>query len=316
MKNEPRHNLQLGIFLITGTLVLIAGLYFIGKNRNLFGKTYVLKAQFENIYGLQAGNNVRYAGIDVGTVEEISIENDSTITVTMSIENKMKLFIRSTSTATIGTDGLMGNKLVNLDPGDPQSPYASDGMRLPSTPAVNTEEMLRTLYATNSNVEQISSNLKELTGNINRSRGILYTMLMDTSLAQQLGQTMDRLHSTSGNLNRLTGELAEDIHEGQGVVGELLNDSSRTAFEFRETMNRVYLTSQHLETATIRLNQTLEDVRNGKGSAGTIISDSLSAEHLRRSLMYIDSSAYQFNQTLKALQHHFLFRRAFRKMKS
>ena len=116
MNKETNQNIRLGIFVIAGLLLLITGLYFIGSNRNIFGKTFTLYAKFHNVSGLQTGNNVRYSGIDVGTVEKIEIINDTTIRIQMLLKADLKKIIRKNALATLGTDGLMGDKLINIDP--------------------------------------------------------------------------------------------------------------------------------------------------------------------------------------------------------
>src|SRR3546814_10707910 len=87
----------------------------IGKNRNLLGGSFPLKAVVSNVNGLVPGNNVRYKGIDVGTVQSIGVENDTAIVVTMLIDNKMRPYIKRNAIASIGSDGLMGNKLININ---------------------------------------------------------------------------------------------------------------------------------------------------------------------------------------------------------
>ena len=116
MNTESQHKIKLGIFVIAGSLLLILGLYMIGKNKNIFGRTITITAYFDNISGLQPGNNVRYSGIDIGTVDGVRILNDSTIEVSMNIKDEMVEIVRMNSFASIGTDGLMGNKLINIDP--------------------------------------------------------------------------------------------------------------------------------------------------------------------------------------------------------
>src|SRR5689334_23205300 len=116
MKQKNINNLKLGLFVLSGLFFLVLLLYMIGKNRNLFGSNFLLKARFENVQGLVAGNSVRYAGISIGTVKSVSIVNDSLIEVAMLVDENMKQVIRTNTLASIGTDGLMGNKLVNMIP--------------------------------------------------------------------------------------------------------------------------------------------------------------------------------------------------------
>src|SRR5690348_15105543 len=117
MKKESSRNMQVGLFVSIGTVLLIVALYLIGDKQNLFGSTFRISAKFYNVNGLMVGNNVRFAGIDIGTVEEIEIINDSSVNVIMVLEERVQPYIKKNAIASIGTDGLMGNKLVNINSG-------------------------------------------------------------------------------------------------------------------------------------------------------------------------------------------------------
>ena len=93
MKNKPIDNIKLGLFVFAGLLFLIFSLYMIGRNRSLFGATFSLSARFNNINGLVPGNNVRYSGIDVGTVDKIELINDSSVLVIMLIEKRAVVLV-------------------------------------------------------------------------------------------------------------------------------------------------------------------------------------------------------------------------------
>lgn len=127
MTKRPINNLKLGIFVLAGLLLLIFSLYMIGRDNNLFGKNYILAARFENVQGLTAGNNVRYAGIQVGTVKKIRILNDTLVEVTMLIDVKMEKYIHKGDIVSMSTDGLMGNRILNITASKDGSPLAKDG---------------------------------------------------------------------------------------------------------------------------------------------------------------------------------------------
>lgn len=114
MAKKTINTIKLGVFVTAGFLFLILLLYMIGKNRNLFGPSFILKAQFENVQGLVPGNNVRYSGIEVGTVKRINILNDTVMEVVLVVSDKMKTIIRNNAVVSIGSDGLMGNKVINI----------------------------------------------------------------------------------------------------------------------------------------------------------------------------------------------------------
>ena len=111
------HKLRLGIFIILGTVIFIFAMYTIGEKQNLFGKTFIISSHFHNINGLQKGNMVRFSGINIGVISAITMINDSTIKIDMRIDEKITPHIRKNAIATIGSDGLVGNMLINIVPG-------------------------------------------------------------------------------------------------------------------------------------------------------------------------------------------------------
>src|SRR5438105_1158057 len=101
MSKELTRNIRLGSFVIGGLLLLISSLYMVGSKRNLFNSTIKVNVTFRNVNGLVAGNNVRFSGIDVGTVSSVEIASDTVIHVVLVIDKNVARFISSTSIASI-----------------------------------------------------------------------------------------------------------------------------------------------------------------------------------------------------------------------
>jgi phospholipid/cholesterol/gamma-HCH transport system substrate-binding protein len=316
MRKEVYRNIRLGIFVIVGIVCLIVGLYFVGNNRNMFNSTFMIRTTFNDIGGLQTGNNVRYAGINVGTVEKIDIVNDTTIEVQMQIVKKMKSFLRKNCIAAIGTDGLVGSKLVNIDPGSPDSKLIAEGDYIPSLKAVDTEKMLRTLELTNQNIATISGNLKAVTENITKSKGTLYTLLMDTSMAASLAHTLNNIQNFSGDLATVSddfGNLMGNVKNGKGTLGMLVNDTA-TATEIKETVARLKQSGQQISELSANINRVTEKMEKGGGTFSTLLNDSSAANNMKQSFNNLKESSEKLNENLEALKHSFLLRGAFRKM--
>jgi phospholipid/cholesterol/gamma-HCH transport system substrate-binding protein len=316
MKNEITHNIKLGIFVLFGGLLLIFGLYVIGKNKNMFGKTFRLVSVFYDVNGLTVGNNVRYSGIDVGTVEKIEIINDSAVSIEMLIDDKVKKFIRKNSIASIGTDGLMGNKIVNITPGSPEVRLVQDNDEINSLRTVDTENMLRTLELTNSNVAIISSNLKEITENVNKSKGTLYRVLMDTTLAKNVEFTLQKIQLVSTNLVQTSSQLSvivNDVGHGKGTIGLLLNDTTLPN-DLRLAVRKVKEGSEQFSTITNDVADVLKQINSGNGVMHSLLKDSVMAENLRTSLTNIDSASRKLDDNLEALKHSILLRGYFKRL--
>jgi len=315
MNKETLNNIRLGLFVLVGVLLLITGLYFIGSNTNMFSKTVTLYATFKNVSGLTPGNNVRYSGIDVGTVEKIEIVNDTTIRVKMSVKAELQKVIRKNAMATLGTDGLMGNKLINIDPVSSVGELVKEGDELNSTPSVNMEEMLRTLSATNQNVLVISANLKTLTDNINSSRGTLYTVLMDTTVGPKIHHSLDNIAVISDNIKLVSEDLNKvmsDVQQGKGTIGKLVKDTVMSQ-DLVIAIQQVKTAGERINASAAELKQILEKANNGNGTVATLVNDTVSANSLKRSLQNVETITIKFNENLEALKHNFLFSGYFKK---
>jgi len=317
MNKEISRNVRLGAFVISGAILLIVGLYSIGKSKNMFGKTFSLSCEFTDVNGLSIGNNVRYSGIDVGIVDEIEFTNDSIIKVEMLIDEKFIKYIRSNSVAAIGTDGLMGNKLVNITPGTSDVPLVEDNGQIRSIKIVDTEEMLRTLDMTNRNILVITGNLKEITENVSKSRGTLYTVLMDTLLARSVEQTLVNIRYVSDNLVETSQQLTDITKEagsGNGVLGTMLNDTVMSN-ELRLAISNVKNGSEKFSKMSTDMSEIVDQINSGKGIVNGLIKDTAMANDLKVSLSNIESASKKLDEDLEAVQHSIFFRSYFRKTK-
>lgn len=319
MAKRAVNNIKLGVFVMGGLLFLVVLLYMIGKNRNMFGSNYELKARFENVQGLVSGNNVRFSGIQAGTVQKVKILNDTVIEVTMIIDTKMKSIIRKNAVVSIGTDGLVGNKVVNIIPAKQASALAIEGDILPSKKAVNTDEMLLTLYNTNNDVADIANGLKETVQRINSSSA-LWTLLSDNSLPAGIRGSAASIRSATGKADNIVSNLQtiiEDVKNGKGSVGALLTDSS-FAINLNEAVQKIKTVGDEADALAAELKTMVagirQDIDGGKGTIHTLLKDSIVVMKLNASLDNIQKGTDGFNQNMEALKHNFLLRGYFKKL--
>ena len=319
MAYKKINNVKLGLFTLAGLLFLILLLYMIGKNRNMFGSNFELKARFENIQGLKTGNNVRYAGIEVGTVKKINIINDTTIEVVMIIEDRMKKIIRKNALVSITTDGLVGNKVVNIVAGKEIADVAADGDILLTKKPLDTDEMLRTLSKTNKDLAVIAENLKGTITRINNSDA-LWKLLSDEGLPQNLKQSAINIRQTTAQAGDFINELhgiITDVRNGKGSLGTILNDTA-LAYNLNEAVLKIKEVGAEADTLSrqisIAVNNIDHEINRGKGTVHALLKDSAMTTKLNESLANIQQGTDRFNQVMDALKHSFLFRGYFRKM--
>jgi phospholipid/cholesterol/gamma-HCH transport system substrate-binding protein len=315
MKNTTSSNVQLGIFVMIGLAFLLVTLYLIGSNQNLFDQTFEVKATFHNVNGLMKGNNVRFSGIDVGTIKKVEIVSDTTVKVTMVIKNDVHSFIKKGSIATVGTDGLMGNKLVNIsNPSSGSGEIVEEGDMLASTKPVETDAMLRTLDLTNQNLFQITTDLKRVTQKLNNSNS-LWSLLLDTSVAQNVKHSIASIRATTKNTTAFTNDLnflIQDMKNGKGVAGILLRDTASTIRLQKSIQQLQQVTNRALEV-TSDIKAVTEKMKTGKGATGVLLSDTAFAKDLKRTMKNIEIASDRFNENMEAMKHNFLFRGYFKK---
>ena len=191
----------MGLFIAGGLALFVFAIFIIGKQKNLFNPVFELSANFNNISGLQVGNNVRFSGINVGTVDDITIINDSTIKVDMLIRKDVMQFIKSDCIVAIGSEGLIGDRLMVITRGSPDGPLVKEGQMLASVEPVETDAIMASLQVTAGNAEYITGQLAEIIFNINSGKGTIGRLIQDTAIAENLSETMYNLKTSSKGLD-------------------------------------------------------------------------------------------------------------------
>ena len=319
MAKQAFNNIRLGILVLGGLLILVLSLYMIGRNESFFGSDFILKARFSNVNGLMRGNNVRFAGIQCGTVDDIEMLNDTLIEVTLRIQKKTSTYIRTNAFAEIGTEGLMGNKVVNIKPAGGAAPLVTDGYLLRQAPGRDLSDMLTTLATTNDNAALISADLKQLAENLNTSP-VLLRLMLDTTIPYNLQRSLVQISRTSADLAAAAAATRSLIHQvqgGRGVAGVLLADET-AASELAAAITRVSKASEHAENLTAGLDSLVKrlhsDLSDGRGPFHLLLHDEESARQLSNSIRNIEKGTEAFSEDMEALKHNFLLRPYFRRL--
>ena len=315
MKTKSTDNVKLGLFVLSGLVFLIVTLYMIGKNRNLLGSTFTIKASMNSVNGLMPGNNVRFKGIDVGTVKKIELASDSNILVVLVIDDKVRPYIKQNSIASIGTDGLMGNKLVNINSQSAAAPAVAEGSVIASREPIETDEMLRTLNTTNNTIERVTRNLDEITIKLNSSKS-LWNLLSDTLITHDLKQAVSDFRDAGANTAILTANAKEIVNRfgtGQGLAGTLFTDTTLTK-RLDNSMMKIEIASERTAVMTQNLESVIEGLKSGEGTAALLLSDTTLREVLMESALQVQEGTTRFNENMEAMKSNFLFRRYYRKL--
>jgi phospholipid/cholesterol/gamma-HCH transport system substrate-binding protein len=253
MKKNISSKIRLGIFISLGIAVFIVAIYFIGDKQQLFRSTFRVSGVFKDVGGLQAGNNVRLSGINVGTIDNVSIISDTSVRVVIVIDESTRRFIKKDAIASIGSEGLMGNKALIISPGTGGKKIIEDNDIIATTQPTDIDEILKSLKTTIDNTSSVTGDLAKIAANIESGKGTIGRLMMDKEWRQNFETTiinlkegsdgfrvlmdkaneMDKilisLESTVENTNKITNDLSGitgSIQSGEGIIGRLFMDQS------------------------------------------------------------------------------------------
>ncbi|WP_186758506.1 MlaD family protein [Echinicola salinicaeni] len=312
MRNDNKKSVIVGIFVLIGIIIMVTGILTLGAQQKVFVKSYKLKAVFDDVEGLQTGNNIWFSGVKIGTVSKIRFYGDSQVEIEMNVDANTQDFIRKDSKATISSDGLIGNKIIVIYGGTTQAPAIEDGDRLEAIMPLDTDSMMETLQENNENLVSITNDLKVLTGKIAKGEGIVGAVLTDSLLAENFRQMMANLEQTAVNSNQLTADLkkfSSSLEKEGTLMYELANDTSifaslkSTASKLEKTTDEASLAASNINEATGKLNST-------DNALGMLLNDEEFAAYIKESLANAEVTTELLNENLEALKYAWIMRKA------
>lgn len=329
MAKKQLNTIKLGVFIIVAFVLFTYGLYRIGDRQSFLSKNMTVYVDFKDIKGLRPGNNVRYSGITIGSVETINILNDTTLRVGMAIQSDAVKYLRKNAQAEIGSSGLVGNMLVNIGPGTGPSSPVGPGDILAANQAVEMNEMVDLLAASNQRIEQITDQLLQITEKINQGQGSLALLLNDAQMASHLEQSMAQMAATTQALNTASQNLAAAttaVNTGEGNLGYLLRDTSLkqqmgqlsnnldTLISVRTgpVLDSITLLAASLAEASRNIQQLTTQLEASEGIIPALLSDSSLSSALQTTLQNLERGTYKLDENMKALQYSWPFKKYFR----
>jgi phospholipid/cholesterol/gamma-HCH transport system substrate-binding protein len=198
---SSKFKVRLGLFVAGGFILFVIAIFLIGRQKHLFDPIFKLTTTFYNVSGLQVGNNIRFSGINVGTVESIVLINDSTVQVGMIVKKSVQKFIKSDCQAEIGSEGIIGDKVLIITQGSSEAPSVRDQEYLVSVEPIETDAIISSLHVTAGNFEIISEQLSEIMVKINHGKGTMGRLIQDSTISENINQTIINLRKSSKGLN-------------------------------------------------------------------------------------------------------------------
>jgi phospholipid/cholesterol/gamma-HCH transport system substrate-binding protein len=314
MKNNKRA-VFVGLFVLLALTIFITAILVLGGQQKQFVPTVQIKALFNNVGGLKAGNNVWFSGVKIGTVRRLSFTGVSQVEVDMNIEEKAVPYIHKDALASLSSDGLIGNKIVVISGGTPQHPPVEAGDQLGIQGSLSSEQLLDTLQITNRNLLKISQDVQSIIGGIKQGKGMAGAVLGDEQLADNFRQTVVGLRAAAVQANRITASLAQfsgNLNRKGTLAHELVTDTV-VIHDLRVTSARLRQASTSALGAIEQINQTTAKLNRPNSPLNTLLTDEESGQNLKLILRNLTEGSAILNEDLKAAQNNFLLRGYFRK---
>lgn len=314
--SKSGQNVRLGIFVFTGLFLFVLAVYLLGNRQNMFGNNVKISSVFKNVNGLQLGNNVRFAGVNVGTVRGITIINDTAICVDMFINERTAQLIKKNALATISSDGLVGSMIVNIIPNEiPVLESIETGDTIHSISKIATADMLTTLNTTNENAAMLTQDLLRITSAINKGEGLLGALIKDQGMVNDVKQSLNNLQETTAEakitMNKLN-QMISSIDLDESVAGMLLNDKA-SAEQLSAIFDNLEVSSKQIEELTKNLSEFSTAIRHSEGLVNQAIFDTTLVRSLDATLINVEEASDRLNINMEAMRHNFLLRGYFRK---
>ncbi len=250
MKKETGYTWKLGMFVIVGLVLFTGTIYLIGKSKNLFGSTFKLQARFKTVSGLKQGNNVRFSGINIGTISAINLITDTSVMVVLLVKNEVQQFIKTDATASIGSDGLMGDKVLTISPGTSTNRMVKDNDFIGTKNAIEMEDIMNSVKASVDNAGIITAQLADFSYKMNNGNGTLTKLITDEAFANSLKATLANLQASSKEFAKFTYQM----NNGDGALSRLVSDEA-----FGNTLDS---TMSNLQKGTKSLSENMEAAKS------------------------------------------------------
>lgn len=332
---ERTRKLIVGIF-VGGCLALFGvGMFLIGNSNQLFTKSFNVFADFSKITGIQTGGKVRVAGMDAGTVTriEVPLRPDAKFRIHFRIMEKLHPIVRQDSVVTIQTDGLLGNKYLQVDAGSADAPLAQNDSLIQSKEPFDWGDLMVEMKTVVTQVNEVIAGVKDqLVSTLSQIEDTAHSANL---LVKEATPNVKSILASADKISANVGEIVDGIQQGQGTVGALfkdkelyasvkrsvektetvienLRDTSASAkkivnkVEESEIVPQLQKTVKNLQQITLQVKEAVDKFQSASGEGGV-------GENLQRTLADAHEAMSDLSDSTEALKHNFLFRGFFNK---
>lgn len=303
MKDNTNKALKLGVFVAFAILLFVIAVYLIGSKNNYFNPSITIHTSFRDIRGLMEGNNVRFSGINVGSVKKIAMVADSAVLLDLSVSKDYAKFIYRNSVAEIGQEGLVGNKLVTISSGTPESGLIENGSYLKARKSIDYDKMLEESRDILTQIREAATGLKSVAQKIDQGKGDLGKLVNENTITTELQVSVTKLNTALTNIDGITRK----INNGEGDLGKLINNNDITT-NAQEILTGLKQTAQKADSTVGNLQKATESINRGEGTINRLLNDSITAYKIDTAIFKLNNSLDQFTKTARAIEDSWFIR--------
>lgn len=311
-ESKHKREVTVGFFILLGLVFLIGGILIIGNLSGTFKKKVTVSSIFDDVGGLQTGNNIWFSGVKIGTISNLRIFSQSKVKVDMKIDEKSIPYIHKDAKVKLSSEGLIGNKILIIYGGTTRVPHIEEGDTLVSDKTFSTEEMMNILQENNKNLLTITSDFSQLSKDLMNGKGTIGKLLTDEDLYNHLKASARTLQYASGDAQQLIKSIAR-FSEGLNKKGTLANELTNDTIVFKSLKHSAAQLANMSDSAKQIINNLKEASQNPGTPLGVLLLDQESGEHLKNTLENLETSSQKLSENMEALKHNFLFRGYFKK---
>ena len=313
MNESPnRRAVLVGLFVFIGLLFLMAGVLIVGNLRETFKSKMEVVSFFDEVNGLQKGNNVWFSGVKIGTVSNLHFYGISQVEVRMKIEKNAQQYIHKDAKVKISSDGIIGNKIIVIYGGTAKSAEVEVGDTLKVEKTFSSDDMMNTLQENNKNILAITSDFKIISKKIVAGEGTIGKLLNDNSVYTNINAATISLQSAAVKAQQLVSSLAV-FSARLNKKGTLVNELTTDTVVFNSVKASVMQLQKIADTATVFITNLKRASSNPHTTIGVLLHDEEAGTHLKEMIKNLESSSKKLDQDLEAAQHNILLRGYFKK---
>ena len=277
--------MMVGVFVVAGLALFTTGLFIIGNRHEAFARHVEVYTEFADVSGIVPGAKVQVAGMDAGEVlvMEVPSSPSAKFRVKLRINEKFSGLVRADSVVTVGTEGVVGNRFLEISAGSSRAPAIATGATLKGIEPTDLSALLALAKGTIVNVNKTVSNANSLVTNAN---GLI------TSVAGNLNVALDKTKFTISNAN----DVITALQEGRGPAGMLLHDEA-LADQIRQAVANAKNATSELNRAAAQASTLMSEIQS-KGLPGQVDD---TVKEARKSVANFDAASAQVRQAIADL---------------